>query len=52
MNFIIFCVAFLYSAVTMAHPATDSEARIGYFLRHPQEQFCAADFGESENILS
>ena len=38
-------VAFVLSAMTIAY-AADSEA-IGYFLRHPQEQFCSADFGKS-----
>ena len=45
MNSIILHVVFVWSAMTTAY-ATDSEA-IGYFLRHPQEQFCAADFGKS-----
>lgn len=45
MNSIILHVVFVLSAMTIAY-ATDSEA-IGYFLRHPQEQFCAADFGKS-----
>ena len=45
MNSIILHVAFVLSAITMVY-ATDSGA-IGYFLRHPQEQFCAADFGKA-----
>lgn len=50
MNSFILHVAFVLSTTTIAY-AIDSEA-IGYFLRHPQEQFCAADFGKSwENIL-
>ena len=51
MNLIIYCVAFLLSAVTMGQNTTDV-ARSAFFLRHPQEQFCSADFGKSDNILS
>lgn len=51
MNLTILRVAFLLSAVAMAYSAKDSEA-VAHFMRHPQEQFCSADFGKSENTLS
>ena len=51
MNSHILRVAFLLSAMTLVH-ASDSEA-ITFFIEHPQEQFCSADFGKfSEHIWS
>jgi len=49
MNSFILHVAFVLSTTTIAY-AIDSEA-IGYFLRHPQEQFCAADFAVRALVL-
>ncbi|XP_078369476.1 metalloproteinase inhibitor 4-like [Oculina patagonica] len=52
MNSIICCVAVLFSAVTMAY-TTDEEARSekAYYLRHPQERFCLADFAVRAIVL-
>lgn len=48
---IVYGVALLLSAVTLAWTIDSELEAIVYYLRHPQEQFCSADFGKSENIL-
>ena len=49
MSLILFPVALLLCMGDITHGSETQ--RLAYHLRHPQEQFCSADFGKWGNVF-